>query len=318
MSEEATRTEGAPDWVLAFGPFLVIGVLVVVAFTAMSLFEFEWLAASGTVDILVLLTVIGFIAGILPVIVGMLWFPYVRRLEDAWIHAVLAFSAGVLAFIAFEMGGEAVELGLEVPASVFGTLGAPGSVPYGVIVAGVAAVLTVVAMEAASRWRKRQTATTSGDGLRVAYLVAIGLGLHSVGEGLAIGTAFILGESGLVVLLAVGFILHNVTEGPTIIAAIARDSKSPPLLHFGALGLIAGGGVIVGGWLGSIVDSPLVAAICFAIAFGAILQVLWEMVGLIRRDAGDLFTRRIAAAFVVGAVVMFLLEEIVVGAWLLA
>lgn len=304
-TDRRDRTDGLPSWVLAFGPFVVIGVLVVAALAIVSLFEFDWLAVEGTVNVLAVLTAIGFVAGVLPVAVGMLWFPYIRRLDVTWVHAVLAFSAGVLAFIAFEMADEAVENAVAV------------STPYlGESVALAGAVVTVVGMEAASRWRKRRTADSS-DGLRVAYLVAIGLGLHSVGEGLAIGSAFALGDAGLVVLFAVGFIIHNVTEGPAVIAAVARDATSPPLRHFAALGLLAGGGVIVGGWLGSIADSPLLAAACFAIAFGAIVQVLWEMVGLIRRDAERVITRLTATAFVIGALVMFFLEEIVVDVWLL-
>ena len=301
-----TRADGPPSWLLAFGPFLVIGAVVAVALATLSAFEFEWLAVTGTANVLAVLTVIGFIAGILPVFVGMLWFPYVRQLDVTWIHAVLAFSAGILAFIAFEMGEEAIEFAVEVPTPMLGE---------SVALAG--AVGTIAFMELVSRWRKRRSNVSGGDGLRVAYLVAIGLGLHSVGEGLAIGSAFVLGDAGLVVLLTVGFVIHNVTEGPAVISAIARDRTAPPLRHFAALGVLAGGGVIVGGWLGSIVDSPLLAAACFAIAFGAIVQVLWEMVELIRRDAGALVTRRTVIAFVVGAVVMFFLEEVVVDAWLL-
>ena len=319
MSDGGGRRDGPPEWILAFGPFVVIGVLVGLGFAAMALFEFDWLAATGTLDALVLLTVIGFVAGILPVAVGMLWFPYVRHLDAAWLHAVRAFAGGVLACIAYEMAEEAIDLGLEVSNPVYG-LALPGVLgPYvGVTVAALAAALTVAVMEGVSRWSRTASVAATGDGLRVAYLVAIGLGLHSVGEGLAIGVAFVEGNAGLVVLLAVGFIIHNVTEGPTVIAAVARDAETPPLRHVAALGFIAGGGVIFGGWLGSFVDSTLLAAVCFAVAFGAILQVLWEMAGLVRRDAGDLLGRRVVVAFVVGALVMFFLEEIVVDAWLLA
>ncbi len=297
---------GLSGWVLAFGPFFVIGAVVALSFAVISFADFAWLAATETPNVLALLTVIGVIAGILPVFLGMLWFPYIRQLDPSWIHAILAFSAGILAFIAFEMGEEAIEHAIEVPTPMLGETV--------VLVAGLG---TIGLMEAASRWRRSKSASSGGDGLRVAYLIAVGLGLHSVGEGLAIGSAFVLGESGLVVLLTVGFILHNVTEGPAVISAVARDATSPPIRHFLALGTLAGGGVIVGGWLGSLVDSALLAALCFSIAFGAIVQVLWEMRGLIRSDAGALVTRRTVISFVIGAAVMFTLEEVIVDAWLL-
>lgn len=300
MESKTPSETGIPDWVLAVGPFVVIGCLIGLSFAIVSFLEFDWLAVSGTAEILLVLTVVGIIAGILPVFVGMLWFPYIRLLDATWIHAILAFSAGLLAFIAFEMGEEAIE-----NASVVPTL-------LGETAVVVSAIATIGFMEAASRWRRNEAAGSGGDGLRVAYLIAIGLGLHSVGEGLAIGTAFVLEEIELVVLLMLAFIIHNVTEGPAVISAVARDAASPPLRHFAALGVLAGGGVILGGWLGSIADSALLAAICFSVAFGAIVQVIWEMRGLIRSDAGALLTRRTVTGFLVGIAVMFFLEEVVV------
>ena len=299
MSKETRRQNAVPDWFLAFGPFVVIGAVVVASFGIVSAFEFDWLTADGTGNVLAVLTLIGIVAGILPVFLGMLWFPYIRGLDPTWIHAILA-------FIAFEMGEEAIEQAAAVPDAT-----------TGVAVVLVGAIGTIAAMEAASRWRRNKAVESGTEGLRVAYLIAIGLGLHSVGEGLAIGSAFVLGNSGLVVLLTIGFIIHNVTEGPAVISAVARDATSPPLRHFAVLGTLAGGGVIVGGWLGSAVDSALLAAACFAVAFGAIVQVIWEMRGLIRAEAGTLFTRRTVTAFVVGVAVLFVLEEVIVDALLL-
>ncbi|AUX10174.1 zinc transporter, ZIP family [Halalkaliarchaeum desulfuricum] len=295
-----------PDWILAFGPFFVLAILVTAIYGVVSLVGVDWLAATETLDVLVVLTGIGFVAGILPVIVGMLWFPYFRRLDLGWIHAVLAFSAGILAYIAVEMALEAVGFAAEVPTPFVGESVAIGAV-----------LVTVATMELASRWRSRKTASVSGDGLRVAYLVAIGLGLHSIGEGLAIGSAYVLGDVGLVALLTLGFIIHNVTEGPAVIAALAREQETPPLRHFAALGLLAGGGVILGGWIGSFVDSALVATLFFAIAFGAIVQVLWEMAELITSEVESLVTRRTSLGFVAGLAVLFLLEEVIVDGLLL-
>lgn len=305
MRGSAARDHEVPDWVLAFGPFVLIGALLSAAFVALSTVEFDLLGASSTGGILLGLAVIGFVAGILPVAVGMLWFPYIRRLDREWIHAVLAFSGGLLAFIAVEMAGEALGLAMSVPRPLFG----------GTTVAGFA-VATMGGMEAVSRWRRQKTATATGEGLRVAYLVAFGLGIHSVGEGLAIGSAFVIGESDLVLLLAVGFIMHNVTEGPAVISAVARDAEAPPLRHFAFLGVLAGGGVILGGWIGGFVDSALVAAVCFAVAFGAIAQVLWEMRGLVLEDVESLRDVRLGTAFLLGVAAMFFLEVVLMDGWL--
>lgn len=305
-SDGGLNTTATPNWVLAVGPFLVIGLLIAITFATLQYLEFDWLSMTGTINVLIVLTAIGFVAGILPVLVGMLWFPFFRTLDVTWVHVVLAFSAGILAFIAIEMADEAIGYALEVPT------------PYlGEAIALLAAAVTVGVMELISRWRRRKTDAARGEGLRVAYLIAIGLGLHSVGEGLAIGSAYVLGDVGLVVLLTLGFIIHNVTEGPAVVGAIARERVTPPIKHFAVLGILAGGGVILGGWIGSFVASPLVAAICFAVAFGAILQVLWELLAMVRGDAERLFERRLVAGFAVGFLLLFFLEEIVVDAWLL-
>ena len=304
-TEHVDGRDELPGWVLAFGPFFVIGALILLGFGAYATFDFGWLAVEGTANVLLVLTGIGFVAGILPVLVGMLWFPYFRRLDAHWVHAVLAFSAGILAFIAVEMAAESAGYATQTATPALG-----GGLAL------VGAVATVGAMELLSRWRKRRTAAVGGDGLTVAYLVAIGLGLHSIGEGLAIGTAFVGGDVALVVLFTIGFIIHNVTEGPAVVAAVARERVSPPLRHFAALGLLAGGGVIIGGWIGSFAYSPLVATLFFAIAAGAIVQVTWEMFDLVRAGADDVLDRRIVAAFVVGVVVLFVLEEIIVEGYM--
>ncbi|MES3517744.1 MAG: metal cation transporter [Natronomonas sp.] len=305
-AENIGWTEDLPDWILAFGPFLVLAAVATPLFFVVSTVDLTVLGELDSLSAFGVLTAVGIVAGILPVAVGMLWFPYVRRLDATWIHAVLALSAGVLAFIAVEMAEETIEFSAAVSTPLLGET-----------VAVVGVLGTLLVMEAASRWRQSKSVESTGDGLRVAYLVAIGLGLHSIGEGLAIGSAFALENWSLLALLTLGFIIHNVTEGPAVVSAVARDAESPPLRHFAALGVLAGGGVVIGGWLGSTVTSPLVATTFFAIAFGAILQVVWEMVRLIQRDAGSVVTRRTVAAFVVGAFLMFFLEEVVVDGLLL-
>ena len=297
-----------PSWLLASGPFIVIGVLAAVGLWAWATFEFDWLAVDGTGNVFAALTLIGVIAGILPVMVGMMWFPYFRRLDVTWVHAVLAFSAGILTFIAVEMATEAI-----------GHAGDTGRPALAGGVALVGAGATIGAMELVSRWRSGKTdqiGAAGGTGLRIAYLVAIGLGLHSIGEGLAIGVAFVEGQAGLVVLLTIGFIIHNVTEGPAVVAAVARERATPPLFHFMLLGVLAGGGVILGGWIGSLTTSDMVATAFFAIACGAMIQVTWEMFGLVANDAETVFDRRIVAAFVLGVFVLFFLEEVVVETWI--
>ncbi|MFC4542337.1 ZIP family metal transporter [Halosolutus amylolyticus] len=288
-----------PRPLLAIGPLVVL--LTVFGLLALTT-PFGTIDAQGatTGEVLLTVTIIGAIAGIIPVAIGMLWFPFLRDLDPRYLHAFLALAAGVLAFIAIEMTRDVVAYTAAVDRTALAAALAVG---------GVGATFAV--MYAASAWRQRTMASTEKSGLAIAYLVALALGLHSVGEGLGIGTAFVQGDSTLVAVLVLAFVLHNVMEGPTVVAAVARDAETPPVRHFAAMGALAGGPVIVGGWLGSLAQSALLAVLSFAIAIGAILQVLIEVGDLIRFDAGAVLTRANATTFVAGFVLMFLLEDVV-------
>ncbi|NKE35594.1 metal cation transporter [Natronococcus sp. JC468] len=298
--------ERVPHWFLAIAPLGVLAFVVGLLVVTSPFGDIESMAGASTADILRMLTIVGFLAGVVPVAVGMLWFPFIRALDYRLVHGFLALSAGVLAFIAFEMIGEVLDYGAELERASLASVAAIG---------GVAATFGI--MYALSKWRQRTAAGTEKSGLHVAYLIAVALGLHSIGEGLAIGTAFVLGRGELVTLLVIGFVMHNIMEGPTVVAAVARDRTSPPLHHFAIMGVLAGGPVILGGWLGSLADSALLAMVFYAIAIGAILQVLVELADLIRFDADAIVTRLNATTFVVGVALMFLLEDVVVEGWVL-
>ena len=305
MSEADNPCERVPGWLLAIGPILVMVLVAVGLYVTAPFGNLERMADASTLEIIYLLTIIGAIAGIVPVAIGMLWFPYIRALDARFVHAFVALGAGVLLFIAFEMGGELVTYGGELEsASVAVTVGVVGVVG------------TFVLMYALSEWREGASASAEKSGLQIAYLVAFALGLHSVGEGLAIGVTLVQGQATLVLMLVIGFVIHNILEGLTIIAAIARDAATPAFWHFAAVGLIAGGPVIFGGWLGSLGTSPLLAMACYAVAVGAIVQAIVEMTDLVRFDSGSLLTTTNAATFVAGFLLMFILEDLIVEGWI--
>jgi zinc transporter ZupT len=122
--------------------------------------------------------------------------------------------------------------------------------------------------------------------LRIAYLIAIGIGIHNLGEGLAIGASFIMGEAALGSFLIIGFTLHNITEGVGIAAPIVR--KPPGLKHFVFLILLAGAPAILGTWFGGFAFNPVMATAFLAVGVGAILQVIWEVGKLVARETARL------------------------------
>jgi len=248
-----------------------------------------------TADLLVTMVVIGLFVGVIPVALGMLWFPFLQSMSDRWLHAILALSAGILVFLAFDAGFEAFELAERVPGAFEG----PALVALGILG-------SLLAVQSISAWREGRAA--DGDeraqsGLWIAYLVALGIGLHNLAEGLAIGSSFALGRVSLGAFLVIGFMIHNVTEGPAVVAPIARGDR-PPLAHFVGLGALAGAPVILGGWLGSLAYSPTLGALFLAVGVGAILQVVWELRGMIGRRARA-GTALNLVAFLVGLVVMY-------------
>ncbi|ELY94995.1 zinc transporter [Natrialba hulunbeirensis JCM 10989] len=305
-----------PRWVLAIGPVAILIAVFGVLYLTSPFGDLSGVEEASTLEILWMLTIIGAIAGIIPVAIGMLWFPFIRDLDPRYLHAFLALAGGVLAFIAVEMTEDLIfDYSTEVTDTTVAGLSVGGSTLAAVTaVVGVGGTFAV--MYAASEWRQRKATESEKSGLEIAYLVALALGLHSIGEGLGIGVAYIQGDATLLMLLVLAFVMHNVMEGPTVVAAVARDRATPPLRHFAAMGVIAGGPVIIGGWLGSFAQSNILAVLCFAIAIGAILQVLIEVADLIRFDAEDVFTRTNTATFCLGFALMFLLEDVLVDALL--
>lgn len=252
-----------------------------------------------TLDILRTLALIGVFVGVIPVMLGMLWFPFIQTMSDRWLHAVLAFAGGVLAFLAFDAGFEAFEIAEGVPGFLDGRI---------LVVLGILGALLVV--QSVSSWREQRAA--SGDarassGLWLAYLVALGIGLHNLAEGLAIGSSFALGRISLGTFLVAGFMLHNVTEGPAVVAPLARGER-PAVWHFGALGLLAGAPVILGGWIGGLAYSPTLGALFLAIGVGAIVQVIWELTKLVRRDGARAASALNLLAFGAGLGVMYVTD----------
>jgi zinc transporter, ZIP family len=217
---------------------------------------------------------IGLYVGILPVYLGLLWFPALRQLGRRWMVFLLAVTAGLLIFL----GLDTLVEGLEQVAGVPGPL-------QGIGLFAVGAVGTFLLLAAISRQQAAPGRSGASRRLGVATLIAVGIGLHNLGEGLAIGTAYNLGEVSLGAFLVVGFIVQNITEGLGIIAPILRDR--PTILRLALLGLIGGAPAIAGAWIGGLSPSPTLAVLFFGIGTGAIFEVAYEIAGMIRKDMAE-------------------------------
>jgi ZIP family zinc transporter len=235
---------------------------------------------------------IGTLVGIVPVALGLLWLPSLRRAAPQWLAAFMALTAGLLSFLAVEALSEALELQAALPSA----LGGAGLVLLGVAVSYLA--LTFIS--------SRLGARGALGGLALATLVAIGIGLHNFGEGLAIGSSFALGELALGTFLIVGFMVHNVTEGLGIAAPVAEGKRAVGIGRLAVLALVAGAPTILGAWLGGFVTSDVLGVVFFAAAAGAALEVVVEVLRyLARRAPGGLASGYVLGGFLAGVAVMY-------------
>jgi zinc transporter ZupT len=240
---------------------------------------------------------IGLLVGIIPVALGLAWLPSLRRAGAAWIAAFMALTAGLLSFLALDALAEALDLQAALPSGLQGP---------GLILLGVAASylgLTFVSQRFSGAAQRERSAPL--EGVALATLVAIGIGLHNLGEGLAIGSSIALGELALGTFLIVGFMVHNITEGLGIAAPIAGGERVG-LARLGVLAIIAGAPAIVGAWIGGFITSDLLGVFFFSIAVGAALQVVVEVVRYVaRRAPGGLRSGPVIGGYLAGIVVMY-------------
>jgi zinc transporter ZupT len=242
-------------------------------------------------------SIIGFLVGVVPVALGLGWLPSLRRADARWVAAFMALTAGLLSFLAFDAFAEALGLQAKLPGGFQGT---------GLILLGIAASylgLTFVSQRLSVRSQRERNAPLEGAAL--ATLVAIGIGLHNLGEGLAIGSSIALGELALGTFLIIGFMVHNITEGLGIAAPIAGGA-TVSRARLAALALVAGAPAIVGGWIGGFLTSDLLGVLFFSLAVGAALQVVVEVGRYVaRRAPGGLRSGHVVAGYLAGIIVMY-------------
>ena len=219
-------------------------------------------------------TLIGLYVGVIPVIIGLLWFPFMARASSRSLDFLLALTIGLLAFLLVDGAHDGIESAALLPESF-----------QGAVLFVLAAAGSYLLLEGIGAWLKSRRQAAGGHGGWVlAMLIAVGIGLHNFGEGLAIGSSFALGEIALGTLLIVGFTLHNTTEGLAIVAPLARERQRVAAWDLLKLGLIGGVPTIAGAWLGGFVYSPVWAVLFLAIGVGAIAQVIGQIARQMARE----------------------------------
>ena len=244
-----------------------------------------------------LMALLGIYVGVIPVSIGMVWLPFVRRAGAALMRVLMAFTIGLLAFL----GLDAVFEGIEI--------GAGGSQAFGgatlVFVGASVSYLALAAIDAHMRGRRARAREAGAGGAYLALLVAIGIGLHNLGEGLAIGSAYAGGALALGAFLVIGFAIHNTTEGLAIVAPLAE--RPPSLVRLGALGLIAGAPAIAGAWIGAAAFNASIVALLLGVGAGAIVQVIVQLWPTLRDGdrEGSVLTPPVVGGILAGMAVLY-------------
>jgi zinc transporter ZupT len=242
-----------------------------------------------------LMALLGVYVGVIPVALGMLWLPWIRRVPPGWLRAIMGLTIGLLAFLAVDATLE----GLELAAEGSQAFGGPALVLVGAAVSYL--LLSAVSAWLGSRRRSAQAAGASGGTL--ALLVAVGIGLHNLGEGVAIGAAYSAGALALGAFLVIGFALHNTTEGLAIVAPVAN--LRPSVRRLAVLGLIAGAPAVLGAWIGAAAFNSSLAAFLFGFGAGAIVQVIVALAPSVRDDDGRTLHPAAVGAILAGMAIMF-------------
>ena len=239
---------------------------------------------------------LGIYVGVIPVFLGILWLPFLRSLPRHGYFFLLSLTAGLLVFLGVDALEDALENAERVPGPFQGVA---------LILIGLS--MSLLGLYFISGWlKRRQAATEAATPLLLAYTIAFGIGVHNLGEGLAIGGAYALGEFATTFLLVVGFMVHNLTEGVAVVAPVVRTEFR--WSHLVWLGLLAGAPTIAGTLLGAFTYTALWAVLFLAIGAGAVFQVVIEITRHQIRQAGaaSLASGMSVAGFALGLLVMYI------------
>ena len=245
--------------------------------------------------------IIGTYVGIIPVMIGLLWLPFIKRISKAKYNFFLAITVGLLLFLGIDAIEEATEVSAKFLAGSFN----------GILLIATVVILSFLGLYySGNKLVKRADASPYAKPIALGLMIAIGIGLHNFGEGLAIGAAVGLGEVAFSTFLLVGFALHNTSEGFAIAAPMAKGK--PMIGKLVGMGLIAGAPAIFGAWIGGFAYSPFTSIVFLSIGSGAIFQVAVAILGWIRKeDDKFLASASVVAGIAAGMLIMYITSILV-------
>jgi len=252
------------------------------------------------VDLFVFLGLIGFLIGVVPIMIGLLWYPFIKKLGKNSFNFFLAFTMGLLIFLGIDAVFEASEISKSHLSSIFN----------GELLISTVVILSFLSLYGIGKKLIKKTEfSTLSKGLAISLMIAIGIGFHNLGEGLAVGAAIALGEVALSTFLIIGFATHNTTEGLAIAAPLT--STKAKIAKMIGLGLIAGIPAIFGTWIGGFSFSPFFTLVFLAIGSGAIFQVVLSIFQYMNEKSDLLSNTSLFAGISAGLLIMYLTSVLI-------
>ncbi len=246
-------------------------------------------------DFTIFLGIIGLYVGVIPVMIGLLWMPFIKKISQNKFYFFMALTCGLLLFLGIDALEESFEISKENLSSSFNST----------LLISTTTILSFLGLYYTAEKLISKTGTLKiSKPIAIGLMISIGIGLHNFGEGLAIGASIGLGSIAFSTFLIVGFALHNTTEGLAIAAPLSKEkSIIRKLILFG---LIAGIPAIFGSWVGGFAFSPLSAVIFLSIGAGAIFQVIVVILQWIRSEKNNNLTNgSVISGFAVGMLIMY-------------
>ena len=258
-----------------------------------------FLSLEPSFDLFVFLGMIGFLIGVVPIMIGLLWYPFIKKLGKKSFNFFLAFTMGLLIFLGIDAMIEASEISESHLSSIFN----------GELLIATVVILSFLGLYGLAKNLAKTEFSKLSKAVTISLMIAIGIGFHNLGEGLAVGAAIALGEVALSTFLIVGFATHNTTEGLAI-AAPLTTSKARIAKMIG-LGLIAGVPAIFGTWIGGFSFSPFFTLVFLSIGAGAIFQVVLSIFEYMKEKSDLTSNTSLFAGISLGLIVMYLTGVII-------